>query len=103
MYIHMCPLLVIYLANRKDIAVVLLSWRFGEYLINVLPIRSLLFYSRYGQCTWWTQTGLDQYAIKKFGEALEVIPRILSETSGQDAEKVGLNLRHAAVSWNGLR
>lgn len=35
------------------------------------------------------QTGLDQYAIKKFAEALEVIPRILSETSGQDAEKVG--------------
>lgn len=34
------------------------------------------------------QTGLDQYAIKKFAEALEVIPRILSETSGQDAEKV---------------
>lgn len=34
------------------------------------------------------QTGLDQYAIKKFAEALEVVPRILSETSGQDAEKV---------------
>ncbi|CAM9476466.1 unnamed protein product, partial [Hapterophycus canaliculatus] len=33
-------------------------------------------------------TGLDQYAIKKFAEALEVVPRILSETSGQDAEKV---------------
>ncbi|CAN0436401.1 unnamed protein product, partial [Discosporangium mesarthrocarpum] len=35
-----------------------------------------------------SQTGLDQYAIKKFAEALEVVPRILSETSGQDAEKV---------------
>lgn len=34
------------------------------------------------------QTGLDQYAIKKFAQALEVVPRILSETSGQDAEKV---------------
>ncbi|CAN0106406.1 unnamed protein product, partial [Ectocarpus sp. 12 AP-2014] len=35
-------------------------------------------------------TGLDQYAIKKFAEALEVVPRILSETSGQNAEKVVL-------------
>jgi T-complex protein 1 subunit theta len=29
-------------------------------------------------------TGLDQYAIKKFGEALEVIPRTLAENAGQD-------------------
>ena len=36
------------------------------------------------------QTGLDQYAIDKFAEALEVIPRIISETSGQDVEKVRL-------------
>ncbi|CAM9834444.1 unnamed protein product, partial [Laminaria digitata] len=41
------------------------------------------------------QTGLDQYAIKKFAEALEVVPRILSETSGQDAEKVLAALRTA--------
>lgn len=36
------------------------------------------------------QTGLDQYAIKKFAEALEIVPRILSETAGQDAEKVNI-------------
>eukprot|EP00904_Undaria_pinnatifida_P004232 jgi/Undpi1/1380/HiC_scaffold_11.g04772.m1 len=42
-----------------------------------------------------SQTGLDQYAIKKFAEALEVVPRILSETSGQDAEKVLAALRTA--------
>lgn len=29
-------------------------------------------------------TGLEQYAIKKFGEALEVIPRTLAENAGQD-------------------
>lgn len=29
--------------------------------------------------------GLDQYAMRKFAEALEVIPRILAENSGQDA------------------
>lgn len=45
------------------------------------------------------QTGLDQYAIKKFAEALEVVPRILSETSGQDAEKVRSRLR---VSFDGF-
>jgi T-complex protein 1 subunit theta len=29
-----------------------------------------------------TQTGLDQYAVKAFGEALEVVPRTLAATSG---------------------
>lgn len=29
--------------------------------------------------------GLDQYAIKKYAEALEVVPRVLAETSGLDA------------------
>jgi len=32
--------------------------------------------------------GLDQYAIKKYGEALEVVPRILAENSGQVAVDV---------------
>ena len=32
-----------------------------------------------------SQTELDQYAIKKFAEALEVIPRILLESSGGDS------------------
>ena len=30
-------------------------------------------------------TGLDQYAMRKFAEALEVVPRMLAESSGQDA------------------
>lgn len=31
------------------------------------------------------QTGLDQYAVAKFSEALEVVPRMLAETSGFNA------------------
>ena len=30
-------------------------------------------------------TGLDQYAMRKFAEALEIVPRTLAESSGQDA------------------
>jgi len=33
-----------------------------------------------------TQTGLDQYAVKAFGEALEVVPRTLASNSGMDFE-----------------
>ena len=33
-------------------------------------------------------SGLDQYAIGKFGEALECVPRVLAENSGRDAIKV---------------
>ncbi|KAK8807087.1 hypothetical protein WA158_003846 [Blastocystis sp. Blastoise] len=32
--------------------------------------------------------GLDQYAVKKFAEALEVVPRILAENSGKDATNI---------------
>lgn len=32
--------------------------------------------------------GLDQYAIVKFAEALEVVPRVLAENSGQKATQV---------------
>merc|ERR1719502_1279048 len=32
--------------------------------------------------------GLDQYAIGKYGEALECVPRVLAENSGRDAIKV---------------
>lgn len=35
-----------------------------------------------------TRPGLDQYAIKKYAEALEVIPRVLAETSGFDGTNV---------------
>lgn len=42
--------------------------------------------------------GLEQYAINKFAEALEVVPRILAENSGQDPTEVisGLYAAHAA-------
>lgn len=33
-------------------------------------------------------TGLDQYAIKKFGEAFETIPRTLAENAGQDGMEI---------------
>ncbi|WFD32656.1 T-complex protein 1 subunit theta [Malassezia sp. CBS 17886] len=41
--------------------------------------------------------GLNQHAIKKFAEALEVVPRTLAETSGLDAPDVvsRLNAKHA--------
>lgn len=35
-----------------------------------------------------TRPGLDQYAIQKYAEALEVIPRVLAETSGFDATNI---------------
>lgn len=35
-----------------------------------------------------TVPGLDQYAVKKFAEALEVVPRTLAENSGQQAQDV---------------
>lgn len=35
-----------------------------------------------------TQPGLDQYAVEKFGQAFEVIPRTLSENAGLKAEEI---------------
>ena len=35
-----------------------------------------------------TQPGLDQYAIERFGQALEIIPRTISENAGHKAETV---------------
>ena len=35
-----------------------------------------------------TQPGLDQYAIERFGQALEVIPRTIAENAGLKAEEV---------------
>ena len=31
-------------------------------------------------------TGLNQYAIKKFGEAFEIVPRTLAENAGMDVK-----------------
>lgn len=43
--------------------------------------------------------GLDQYAIRKFAEALEVVPRTLAENSGADATSTihALTTAHAAA------
>jgi T-complex protein 1 subunit theta len=35
-----------------------------------------------------TISGLDQYAIEKFGQALEIIPRTISENAGHKAEEI---------------
>ena len=42
--------------------------------------------------------GLDQYAIKKFGEALEVVPKVLAENAGRKSTEVisSLYATHAA-------
>ncbi|GMH34396.1 hypothetical protein BSKO_02230 [Bryopsis sp. KO-2023] len=48
------------------------------------------------------QTGLDQYAIAKFAEALEVIPRALADTSGFDGTDIisALHAEHASGNTN---
>ena len=46
------------------------------------------------------QTGLDQYAINKFGEAFEAVPRILASNSGQDMTKIVAQL-YAAHTRDG--
>jgi len=48
-----------------------------------------------------TCPGLDQYAIKKFGEAFEIIPRTLAENSGQDSTEV-LSLLYASHANNNV-
>ena len=35
-----------------------------------------------------THSGLEQYAIEKFGQAFEILPRTLAENAGQNAEEV---------------
>lgn len=47
-----------------------------------------------------TQTGLDQYAIKAFGEALEVVPRTLASNSGMDFEDTIAKLYAAHARGN---
>ena len=54
-----------------------------------------------------TITSLDQYAIKKFGEAFEVIPRTLAENSGLNVNEILANLNtknsedpYAAININ---
>jgi T-complex protein 1 subunit theta len=34
------------------------------------------------------QPGLDQYAVEKFGQALEIIPRTIAENAGLKAEEI---------------
>ena len=42
------------------------------------------------QVSQWAEThpGLEQYSINKFGEALEIIPRVLAENSGVKPKEV---------------
>jgi len=47
-----------------------------------------------------TCPGLEQYSIKKFGEALEVVPKILAENSGQLATEVLSQLYAAHAKGN---
>jgi len=47
-----------------------------------------------------TQSGLDQYAIKAFGEALEVVPRTLAANSGMDFEDTIAKLYSAHSKGN---
>ena len=47
-----------------------------------------------------TCPGLEQYSIKKFGEALEVVPKILAENSGQLATEVLSQLFAAHAKGN---
>lgn len=49
-----------------------------------------------------TQTGLDQYAVKAFGEALEVVPRTLASNSGMDFEDTIAKLYAAHADGNAL-
>jgi T-complex protein 1 subunit theta len=48
-----------------------------------------------------TQPGLDQYAIERFGQALEIIPRTIAENAGHQAEKVIADL-YAKTSESNL-
>merc|ERR1719409_273547 len=47
-----------------------------------------------------TQTGLDQYAIQKFAQALELVPRTLAENAGLDTTSVIASLYAAHSSSN---
>lgn len=51
---------------------------------------------RYGEAT----PGLDQYAIKKFGEALEVVPKILADNAGRVFTEVISSLYAAHAKGN---
>ncbi len=53
-----------------------------------------------------SQAALEQYAVLKFSEALEVVPRVLLENSGADATHAIANLTGKlickCVAWDGL-
>jgi T-complex protein 1 subunit theta len=51
-----------------------------------------------------TQPGLDQYAIERFGQALEIIPRVIAENAGLKAETVLADLyaKHAESNVFGI-
>lgn len=49
-----------------------------------------------------TETGLDQYAVEKFAECMEVVPRTLAENAGLDATEVISSLYAAHSAGNNL-
>lgn len=48
----------------------------------------------------YKETGLDQYAIAKFGESFEVVPRMLAENAGLNATEIISSLYAAHASGN---
>jgi len=47
-----------------------------------------------------TQPGLDQYAIERFGQALEIIPRTLADNAGLKAEEILASLYNKTTESN---
>jgi T-complex protein 1 subunit theta len=47
-----------------------------------------------------TQPGLDQYAIERFGQALEVIPRTIADNAGLKAEEIIADLYSKTAESN---
>lgn len=47
-----------------------------------------------------TQPGLDQYAIERFGQALEIIPRTLSDNAGLKSEEILASLYNKTADSN---
>ena len=70
-------------SNTQATCAPLLSDKFGGSLGDSLPDELVLLTNSYlFPVSRQTCAGLEQYAIDKFAESLEVIPRILAENGG---------------------